>query len=394
MKIPNTIWQLKELVSNKIPESLHLDYKASPALSKKKKDELCKDISSFANSDGGMIIYGIEEKNNLPEKLDAGVDVKEINREWIDQILSIHVTPDIENLEIIEIQKNERFSYYVIYIPKSYRGPHQSSDKKYYKRYQFRSSPMEHYEIEDVRNRSKYLPQLVNIDVSTTDNLISIIIENGGNQIAKDVIFKFPDHFKWYRSSMPPALKNGINFFPPGRKLTFALGASFEILSDESGFESSFDICISYFHPQVGYRISENIHVNFNDYMGSLVETNNLANIAKSLKMLSELKGEIGRVNKTLENLNNITSPTGINLSLRTIKNLRHIISGNSEIEPYNLEDYDIHVIKEVLDVDITMAQNIYFYFHHSTNMEKLEDIEGMTEELINKINQNRNIAR
>jgi predicted HTH transcriptional regulator len=55
---------LQRLIDDEIQESLTLDYKASPALAKdsKSRDELCKDVSAFANSAGGQIIYGIEEK--------------------------------------------------------------------------------------------------------------------------------------------------------------------------------------------------------------------------------------------------------------------------------------------------------------------------------------------
>jgi predicted HTH transcriptional regulator len=59
-----------------------LDYKSSGALAKdsKSRDELCKDVSAFANSAGGQIVYGIDEKN---KKLDGG---SALTREWIEQV--------------------------------------------------------------------------------------------------------------------------------------------------------------------------------------------------------------------------------------------------------------------------------------------------------------------
>ena len=389
MNIPKKVKHLQELVKNQIPESLHLDYKASPALIKKKKDEICKDISSFANSDGGMLIYGIEEVNNLPDKLDDGVDIKTINREWIDQIVSTHITPPIEDLEIIEVENNKDRSFFVINIPKSFRGPHQSPDKKYYKRYNFRSSPMEHYEIEDIRNRSISLPPLVNMDVSILDQLIRIVIENNGNQIAQDVKFQFPDNFKWYRGTLPHALNKGIKFFPPGRKITFTLGTTFQILSENSEFVPYFDVCISYLHPQIGNRVNEDIHINFNDYLNSSVESDRLANISKSLGLLSNLKDEMVRINQSLNSLNNITGATGLDLSLTTLKNLRHIFSGNSKFEPIDIKQHDLDVIKEVLEVDTEMATNIYYFFHHNHNSNSIEEVEGITEEIIERIKKN-----
>ena len=79
---------LENLIAEGITESLTLEYKGSPALAKdsKSRDELCKDVSAFANSAGGQIVYGIEEDKNVPTKLDEGADPS-ITKEWIEQIL-------------------------------------------------------------------------------------------------------------------------------------------------------------------------------------------------------------------------------------------------------------------------------------------------------------------
>ena len=52
---------LEDLINNEVEENLHLDYKSAGSLSKedKKKAEITKDVSAFANSDGGIIVYGI-----------------------------------------------------------------------------------------------------------------------------------------------------------------------------------------------------------------------------------------------------------------------------------------------------------------------------------------------
>jgi predicted HTH transcriptional regulator len=52
---------LQRLVDEGLEESLTLDYKASPSLSRdgKNPEELCKDVSALANSAGGQLIYGI-----------------------------------------------------------------------------------------------------------------------------------------------------------------------------------------------------------------------------------------------------------------------------------------------------------------------------------------------
>jgi len=54
---------LRSLEANQIPESLRLEYKRELALrTRDEKREACKDISALANTTGGTILYGIEEK--------------------------------------------------------------------------------------------------------------------------------------------------------------------------------------------------------------------------------------------------------------------------------------------------------------------------------------------
>jgi predicted HTH transcriptional regulator len=57
---------LDRLIADDIQESLTLDYKDARALGKTdpQRNELCKDVSAFANSAGGQIIYGIQEKGH------------------------------------------------------------------------------------------------------------------------------------------------------------------------------------------------------------------------------------------------------------------------------------------------------------------------------------------
>jgi len=58
--------QLYEIINSWVrtqtPESLFLDYKRELNFkTQKDKIELAKDISSFANTEGGCLIYGIDE---------------------------------------------------------------------------------------------------------------------------------------------------------------------------------------------------------------------------------------------------------------------------------------------------------------------------------------------
>ena len=87
--------ELNALHENNVRENLHLEYKASGAVDKKddkKKLEMARDISAFANSDGGQIVYGMTETDNDPVGLDEGLDPKTYPEIWFEQIVQQHVT--------------------------------------------------------------------------------------------------------------------------------------------------------------------------------------------------------------------------------------------------------------------------------------------------------------
>jgi hypothetical protein len=145
---------LQRLIDEEIQESLTLDYKASPSLARddKPRDEMCKDVSAFANSAGGQIIYGIVEKDRKPVKVDDGSD---LSREWIEQVIDSNVHPRLDGLVITAVPVGSERHAYVLTIPQaSGRAPHQAPDKKYYKRQNFQSVPMEDYEIRDALRRA------------------------------------------------------------------------------------------------------------------------------------------------------------------------------------------------------------------------------------------------
>jgi hypothetical protein len=148
---------LQRLVDEALEESLTLDYKASPALSRdgKAPDELCKDVTALANSAGGQIVYGIEEDKvtRKPNCVDDGVDDRKITREWI-EILNSRVQPRMNGVQTARIDMGNGKFGYVISVSQTQTGPHQAPDGKYYKRFDLQSVPMHDYEIRDVMRRS------------------------------------------------------------------------------------------------------------------------------------------------------------------------------------------------------------------------------------------------
>lgn len=151
--------RLNKIIQDKIEECLTVEYKGAPAISReqKKTSEITKDISSMANSAGGLLIYGVAgfqtaDKKHLPERLDP-VDRLEFTKEWIEHIAS-QIRPRIAGLRIYPVQLSSGVNHvaYVVEVPEGTTA-HQATDFRYYRRYNFESVPMADHEVRDVMAR-------------------------------------------------------------------------------------------------------------------------------------------------------------------------------------------------------------------------------------------------
>jgi hypothetical protein len=149
--------ELEALWIGNVKESISLEYKASPAIDKKddnKKLEMARDVSAFANADGGQIIYGMTENDHEPAGLDEGIDGKLYPGIWFEQVLQQHITPQITGLRVRHIPLAKPMVAVVIDIPATKGDPHQASDGRYYRRHNFNRLIMEHYEVRDSMRRA------------------------------------------------------------------------------------------------------------------------------------------------------------------------------------------------------------------------------------------------
>ena len=107
-----TIENLQELVNNQEEETNTLEFKDADALSNarlkpREKEELMKDISAMANSNGGTIIFGIQETKDKDlrgkaDKLTSITDPK-LTKEWLEQIICSNITPKIKDIVITKL---------------------------------------------------------------------------------------------------------------------------------------------------------------------------------------------------------------------------------------------------------------------------------------------------
>ena len=89
---------IQRLVNHKEQESAELEFKREIASTDKGKKKLAKHVSAMANANGGIIIFGIEEKDSKADKL-IGIDAmvgKQPVGEFVNNVLISSVSPSLE----------------------------------------------------------------------------------------------------------------------------------------------------------------------------------------------------------------------------------------------------------------------------------------------------------
>lgn len=213
---------LQQLIANEVEESTSLEYKRAASLGKDndRKNEIFKDVSAFANSAGGVLVYGVAEADGKPSHIDP-VDPNVYGKEWLEDIITSNVQPRIDGLHINPVPLAGANAGRVVYVLTISQGltAHQARDKKYYKRFNFKAEAMEHYEVQDTMNRAKTPIIYVHIErqvVSRTPHLhryrLIFFLENKGTRAAQHMKFVF-----WFPEELAPSV-SGFHQGPVERK--------------------------------------------------------------------------------------------------------------------------------------------------------------------------------
>lgn len=140
-------------------------------------------------------------------------------------------------------------------------------------------------------------------------------------------------------------------------------------------------------HPEVRGRISDVFHIDLMNYWGAYIHKSELQEHGEGLKeAVNKLTSEMVKLNSHLNNLSRVSGPTGLDLSISSIRNLRHVIAGESSIVKIDPTGTNYDVFMEVLGVDFHMATRLEHCFWRGSVSGTLMEIEGMTEQLVEKI--------
>ncbi len=153
---------IQQLMKDGIEEGLTLDYKRDIG----GNSDIANDVCAFANTVGGVLVYGVIENNRKPVEL-SGVDPSGVE-EKIRNVVRDSIQPNVVGIEIklFPLEKSDK-CIVVVEIPESLEAPHMSNHR-YYKRQGSKSDPMEDYEVKTSRFKKGFRIALVE---EITENL-------------------------------------------------------------------------------------------------------------------------------------------------------------------------------------------------------------------------------
>jgi hypothetical protein len=200
----NTKAQLQALVDGCTPETLYSEFKRKSderdgTLNETDKRNFSKSLSAFANSDGGVLVWGIgsakRDGRDVACDLRPIVDVVEF-RSRLGQYLKDAVQPYVDGvrLEVIE-GPTAGVGYLKCLIPVSEKTPHRAMcDRECYKRSAESSYRLEHFDLEDMfgRRQRPYLELFVDRGDADANGFerLTFSMENQGRALARHIGFR------------------------------------------------------------------------------------------------------------------------------------------------------------------------------------------------------------
>lgn len=191
---------LQQLVGQ--PESFTLEFKESKlcTLGTSFARNLAKEISAFANAEGGTIVIGMKENRGRPRialDIDEGVDPGEFSLEQLQHVVEFSIRPSISGIRCHAIplsgDRSERVAYVVV-VPKG-ETAYQASNYIYYTRNGFRNEPMLDHLVRLLMFRGDTATaqlEIGNCDIITKDQYdeyrFDLAVINTGKQTIEDFL--------------------------------------------------------------------------------------------------------------------------------------------------------------------------------------------------------------
>ena len=152
---------IREIVSLGREEDLHLDFKTvgDPSLTADDRRSLAVALSGFANSDGGIVVWGVDARTNV-QGVDCAVGTKEIPNaplclSRLNELTGQCVSPLVDGVMHRSIISVGTAGFCLSLVPASQSGPHMAKarEDRYFKRSGSSFYRMEHFDLEDMFGR-------------------------------------------------------------------------------------------------------------------------------------------------------------------------------------------------------------------------------------------------
>lgn len=179
---------LKGLIEAGRPESLAIEYKSKPYDKRdpKNKIEPLKDMSAFANADGGYLIIGIKEQGGVAKAICpiSNTDIEELKNR-LESMLLNGIVPTILGIRMHPVSLTGGGSVLVIRIPKSWNAPHRiEADNK--KQFWIRDSKGAHEaSVEELKNLFTFSAETVERIKNFRLDRIALATEHKGPSLLK-----------------------------------------------------------------------------------------------------------------------------------------------------------------------------------------------------------------
>jgi hypothetical protein len=173
-------------------EHLQLDFKIIKSASLASADDrrnLAKSLSGFANSAGGIIVWGVDARQN-----DDGVDcagatseIKQLKMflSRLNEFTGQAVSPIVDGVRHKIIERTADTGFAATLVPESQSAPHMAKlgEDRYYKRAGASFYKMEHFDLEDMFGRRQKPSLEIVFEEGTkaegVEDLIVLIVNNG-----------------------------------------------------------------------------------------------------------------------------------------------------------------------------------------------------------------------
>lgn len=169
---------LEALVANSVPESKTIDYKQElPGLADADKKEFLADVSAFANTAGGDLVFGVTESQGLPDGIPGVSGDLDLELRRLDSIISSGIDPRLRYAaRIVECGPAR---VVVLRVERSWTPPHRVVFKGHDKFYGRNSAGKYQLDVTELRSAFTLASSITDrIAAFRTDRIIALSNNN------------------------------------------------------------------------------------------------------------------------------------------------------------------------------------------------------------------------